>query len=93
MSNFGQTLFGRSGFIRWALTPLVLIFAIFMPLLIDKWTPVGVAIMVGMELMCLALLAGFWLPARIGPQWVLLVLIPLKGYQVLGYADILQRVS
>ena len=62
MSQFGQTLFGTSGFIRWTLTPFVLIFAIFMPLALDGWTPTRVALMVGMELMCVALLAGFWLP-------------------------------
>jgi hypothetical protein len=66
VSNFGRTLFGGSGFIRWSLTPFVLIFAIFMPLLIEQWTPTRVALMIGIEFMCLALLAGFWLPARFG---------------------------
>ena len=28
MSSFGQTLFGGSRFVRWALTPFVLLFAI-----------------------------------------------------------------
>jgi hypothetical protein len=59
MSHFGQILCGRSGFIRWALTPFVLAFAILMPLCIDNWTPMRAALMLGMELMCLALLSGF----------------------------------
>jgi hypothetical protein len=39
-----------------------------MPLLIANWSASRIAVMVGIELMCLALLAGFWLPSRIG-QW------------------------
>ena len=66
MSKFGQTLFGGGGFIRWALTPFVFIFAIVMPLIIDEWTLTRVLLIAGMELMCIALLAGFWLPRRIG---------------------------
>ena len=66
MSIFGQTLFGGSRFIRGVLSPLVLLFGLVMPLLIEQWTPTRIAVMVVMEAMCLALLAGFWLPARFG---------------------------
>jgi len=66
VSNFGQTLFGSSAIIRWSLSPFLIIFAVVMPLVGDKWTPLSVAMLVGLELMCLALLAGFWLPARYG---------------------------
>ena len=66
MSAFGQALFGGSPFIRWALSPFVLLFAVVMPLLVEKWT-LKLAVMIGgMEFLCVALLAGFWLPARIG---------------------------
>lgn len=82
MSRFGQTLFGNSKFITWTLSPLVLIFAIFMPLLIDGWTPLRVVLAVGMELMCAALLAGFWLPAGIG-HWAFRI---LAGLIFLAYA-------
>jgi len=82
MSRFGQTLFGNSKFITWTLSPFVLIFAIFMPLLIDGWTPLRVVLAVGMELMCAALLAGFWLPARIG-HWAFR---GLAGLIFLAYA-------
>jgi hypothetical protein len=66
MSYFGETLFGHSKFIRWTLSPLVLLFAILMPFLIEKWTIMGAITMVGLELMCSTLLMGFWLPSRIG---------------------------
>lgn len=66
MSKFGQTLFGGGGFIRWALSPFVLLFAVLMPLLIEEWTLGRAVLMVGMELMCFCLLAGFWLPPRVG---------------------------
>jgi hypothetical protein len=66
MSLFGQTLFGGSRFIRWSLSPFVLLFAVLMPLAIEQWTPARVALMAVMECMCLALLAGFWFPARFG---------------------------
>jgi hypothetical protein len=68
MSGFGETLFGGSRFIRWSLTPFVLLFAVFMPIAIEEWTPARVALITGMEFMCIALLAGFWLPVRFG-RW------------------------
>jgi hypothetical protein len=68
MSAFGQTLFGGSRFVRWALSPFVLLFAVVMPLLVETWTlKLGVMI-AGMEFLCIALLAGSWLPTRIG-RW------------------------
>jgi hypothetical protein len=82
MSQFGQTLFGGGGWMRWVLSPFVLLFAIFMPLALDDWTPIKVVIMAGMELMCLSLLAGFWLPARIG-HWGFRL---LAGLVFLAYA-------
>lgn len=68
MSAFGQTLFGGSRFVRWALSPFVLLFAVVMPFLVEKWTLKLGGMIAGMEFLCLALLAGFWLPARIG-RW------------------------
>jgi hypothetical protein len=66
MSAFGETLFSGSRFIRWALSPFILIFAVFMPLLLEDWNVTRIVLMAGMELACLALLAGFWLPQRWG---------------------------
>jgi hypothetical protein len=66
MSKFGQTLFGDGGFIRWTLSPFVLLFAFTMPMLINGWTFGRMVLIGGMELMCACLLAGFWLPPRIG---------------------------
>ena len=72
MSIWGETLFGNSKFIRWTLSPLVMLFAILMPFLInfciEKWTITATIIMLGLELMCIALLMGFWLPSKIG-RW------------------------
>ena len=76
MSAFGQTLFGGSPFIRFMLTPCVLIFAIFFPFALDDWTWLKALLLVGMELGCVALLAGLWLPARWG-QWAFRVLASL----------------
>jgi hypothetical protein len=68
MSGFGETLFGGSRFIRWSLSPFVLLFAVFIPIAIEQWTPARVALITGMEFMCIALLAGFWLPVRLA-RW------------------------
>ncbi len=76
MNAFGQTLFGGSRFIRWALTPFVLLFAVVMPLLIEEWTLTRIAVMGSVELVCLALLAGFWLPPRFG-RWAFRVVAAL----------------
>ena len=85
MSNFGKTLFGGSKFIRWTLSPLLLLFAILMPFLIEKWTLIAGILMAGMELACVALLMGFWLPSNIG-HWAFRV---LAGVVFLAYAGYL----
>jgi len=82
MSKFGQTLFGGGGFVRWALSPFVLLFAVVMPLMVDEWTLGRALVTGGMELMCFCLLAGFWLPARIG-FWAFRI---LAGMVALAYA-------
>lgn len=84
MSKFGQTLFGGSPFIRWALTPFVLIFAISLPLLMEDWTPTKVALFIGVELVCLTLLAGFWLPPRLG-HWAFRGLAGLVFFAYAAY--------
>lgn len=66
MSAFGQTLFGGSRFIRWALSPVVLLFAILLPVFAERSKWEQVLVIGALELLSVALLAGFWLPARIG---------------------------
>lgn len=66
MSGFGKTLFGGSPFIRWALSPFILLFAVVMPLLVENRTGTRALILGAMEFFCITLLAGFWLPARLG---------------------------
>lgn len=68
MSAFGQTLFGGSQFVRWTLSPLVILFALLMPFLVEGWTLTRVVVFAGIEFLCLALLVGFWLPVRVG-RW------------------------
>jgi hypothetical protein len=68
MSKFGETLFGGSPFVRWSLTPFVILFALLIPMYIQQLTPFRIALIVGMELACCVLLAGFWLPERNG-RW------------------------
>jgi hypothetical protein len=82
MRNSGQSFLGASGFVRWTVSPLVLLFAVLMPLLIEEWNPVRIIIMAGLELACLALLAGFWLPARVA-HWAFR---GLAGLVFVGYA-------
>jgi hypothetical protein len=82
-----RPMFGASGFVRWSLSPLVLLFAIVMPLAIEEWTATRIVLIAGLELMSLALLAGFWLPAHIG-HWAFR---GLAGLIFLAYAGYLLR--
>lgn len=44
----------------------MLLFAILVPLCIDDWSIKSGMTIAGLELMCILILAGFWLPSRIG---------------------------
>lgn len=66
MSNFGETLFGGSSFVRWTLTPVLIAFAIWMPLAVPELDGTKLVIVSGLLVVALALLAGFWLPRRFG---------------------------
>ncbi|MCX6850242.1 MAG: SMI1/KNR4 family protein [Verrucomicrobia bacterium] len=68
MSTFGNTLFGGSRFIRWTLTPFLILTALLMPLAGQKAEISGVLILIGLEVVLVALLAGLWLPAAFG-RW------------------------
>lgn len=76
MSEFGNTLFGGSRFVRWSLTPVILFFALWMPTMTHQMAPTGMPILIGMEIAFVAMLAGFWLPAKIG-RWCFRVLTAL----------------
>ena len=84
MANFGETLFGASPFVRWTLSPFVFVFAVLIPFLISSWTPTRVAITIGIEFKCLALLVGFWLPAQFG-RWAFRVLAGLVFLAYFSY--------
>lgn len=66
MSEFGNILFGGSRFIRWSLTPVILFFALWLPTMTHKMAPTGMPVFIGVEIVFVAMLAGFWLPAKIG---------------------------
>ncbi len=82
MSQFGRTLFKGGGFIRWTLSPFILLFAVLMPLCVDEWTSTRVLFMAGVELICFLFLAGFWLPSRLG-NWAFRL---FAGLVALAYA-------
>jgi len=50
---------------RLILTVAVLLFAVVMPLLIDGWTVKRALLMAALEVVCMTMLGGFWLP----PPW------------------------
>jgi hypothetical protein len=66
VSAFGETLFGGSAFGRWTLTPFVLLCAIVMPLAMRDLTIGQLALAILIELALLSLLAGLWLPPKMG---------------------------
>jgi hypothetical protein len=55
-----------------------------MPIAIPQWTPIRVVLMAGMEFICIALLAGFWLPARYG-HWAFRGLAGMVFLSYLSY--------
>ncbi len=65
-----------------ALSPFVLLFAILMPFLVEKWSLIAIVIMAGMELACVSLLMGFWLSAKVS-RWAFRV---LTGLVFLAYS-------
>lgn len=84
MSLFGSTLFSGSSFIRRALTPVLLVFAIGLPLLLDIETPLQYAVLAAMEVACVALLAGLWLRAPYS-QWAFRFLSAVVFLAYAGY--------
>ncbi len=84
MARFGKTLFGDSRFVRWALSPFLLMFAVLMPGLVESRTPQAIAVLIMVELMCVCLLAGFWLPSRFG-RWAFRILAGVVFLTYAGY--------
>ncbi len=84
MPRFGETLFSGSPLIKWSLTPFVLVFLLAMPFLIPDLNAIKLLILAFVELACLALLAGFWLPLPYG-RWSLRLLAGLVVVVELAY--------
>jgi hypothetical protein len=68
MSEFGRVAFGNSRFVRWTVTPCVLFMAVVALVPLDEWTVQRAVVTVSIELLCIGMLVGYWLPARIG-RW------------------------
>lgn len=84
MSTFGDTLFGGSRFVRWSLTPVILCFALWLPVQMHEMTASKWLVIIGLEVVSAALLAGFWLPAWIG-RWCFRVVTALVFLCYLWY--------
>ncbi len=64
VSAFGTTLFSGTPFIRWALTPFILSFAIAFPSVSEIDSLERGFIVAGLELLCVLLLIALWAPRR-----------------------------
>lgn len=60
MKSLGDILFSASPFVRWALSPFLILAMVVLPLCNSAWTPQAVVIVLGLELISLSLLLGFW---------------------------------
>jgi hypothetical protein len=60
MSQFGKTLFGGSRFIFWTLAPVLLLFAVLMPLSTAGWNATKVVLIAGMDAAALLLVFGLY---------------------------------
>jgi hypothetical protein len=64
MSLFGRTLFSGSRFIFWALAPLLILFAIVMPLTVTQWSIGRAILIISMDLCAVLLALGLYNTAR-----------------------------
>src|SRR6266478_10115156 len=64
ISKFGEVLFGGSRFIFWTLSPVLLLFAIFMTSLVDSWSSMGGVIVLAIDGIVLLLIPALYNPKR-----------------------------
>src|SRR5215813_1061435 len=64
-----RPLFGGSRFIFWALAPVLILFAIVMPLIVQKWTPVSITAVALLDSCALLLAFGLYNPSK--NEWAL----------------------
>ena len=91
MSQFGNTLFSASPFIRWALSPFLFAFACLLPwfLLAKEVDAMKIVVVVGLEILALAVLLGLWAPSRIGHiAFRLACLVVFLGYAAYLFAEL-----
>lgn len=84
MSKFGQTLFTASPFIRWTLSPFLILTMLVLPVTVGTPTSQSNIFMAGMELLGLFLLIGLWTKGRI-QKISFRVLAGLVGAAYLAY--------
>lgn len=60
MSKFGETLFGGSRFVFWALAPVLAACAVVMPLLVGEWTAARFAFVALAEALLVALILALY---------------------------------
>jgi len=93
MNQFGSKLFSGSRFLFWTLAPLLIGFAILMPLIVEIERVTEALVLYGMSITCLALVLGLANPIRF--QWALrivafIVFLVYIGYlasMIVGYAQ------
>lgn len=90
MSQFGETLFGGSRFVFWALAPILVSAAIFLPLTIAPEGWLQTAVVYAMSAVCLALALGlanptrFWWALRFVAAAVFFTYVAYFIYELLG---------
>ena len=60
MSTSGSVLFSDKPYIRWVISPFVVLTMIILPICSTKWTPESVILMASIELLGIAFLIGLW---------------------------------
>lgn len=59
-----RNFFRSSAFMRWSLSPFLVLFIVLMPFLIPGWTMGRALNFIGIEVVCVSFLLGLWLPPR-----------------------------
>jgi hypothetical protein len=78
-----RVLFSGSRFIFWTLAPVLVLFALMFPLLVVKWSPMVVAMVVVLDTIPLLLVVGLYNPQR--NEWALRMITGLVFTAYVAY--------
>jgi hypothetical protein len=78
-----RVLFSGSRFIFWTLTPILVLFALMLPLLVVKWSPMAVAMVAVVDTIPLLLAVGLYNPQR--NEWALRMITGLVFTACVAY--------